>query len=434
MSNTLENTLEQDLEKAFETCIHCGICLSSCPTYVHTGDESQSPRGRIHLSQAVHDGRLPFADLVPALETCLGCMACESACPSQVKYHHVLEAGRLTAHAQGLGRFSVLAQSMQAVLKQDALLSIVTTAMKLGDALGFRRLLQASWMPALIREKTRFWMPLPQERLDVRLTQVDNHAELALHLGCVMKHLMPDVHNACLDVLTAMGFSVTASPLGCCGALASHHGLAKETQACLKENAQAWQASSKTITLSNAGGCGAMLKDYAHLGENLSLQASPSVLAEIAHATEDIHAFIWANNPRLPALALPTQMVVTYQGSCHLTHAQGVTEAPLALLQQVENLTLVPMQNASGCCGSAGIYNLEHPQLAEAIAQEKVDAILATGADVVVVGNPGCLIQLKASLAVYAPTAKIEVLHPIQLLAEAVKACPAQYQSAEQPS
>jgi glycolate oxidase iron-sulfur subunit len=436
MSNILESKLEQDLEKAFETCIHCGMCLSACPTYVQTGDESQSPRGRIHLSQAVHDGRLPFADLVPALETCLGCMACETACPSQVKYHHVLEAGRLTAHAQGLGRFSLLAQVMQAVLKQDALLSLVTFGMKLADALGFRRLLQASWMPRFILEKTRFWMPIPSKGLDARLSVADPKAEIALHLGCVMKHLMPDVHNACLDVLTAMGFSVTASPLGCCGALASHHGLAKETEACMKENAQAWQASSQQTTLSNAGGCGAMLKDYAHLATHLSLDSadtSQKALAEIAQATEDIHAFIWTHHQRLPALALPTPMVVTYQGSCHLTHAQGVTEAPLALLQQVKNLTLSPMQNASSCCGSAGIYNLEHPDLAEAIAQDKVQAILATGASVVVVGNPGCLIQLKASLAVYAPTAKIEVLHPMQLLAEAVKACPTQYQSAEQP-
>ncbi|MFN7310189.1 MAG: (Fe-S)-binding protein [Vampirovibrionales bacterium] len=428
MPNTLENKLEQDLEKAFETCIHCGMCLSACPTYVQTGDESQSPRGRIHLSQAVHDGRLPFADLVPALETCLGCMACETACPSQVKYHHVLEAGRLTTHAKGLGRFSLLAQVMQAVLKQDALLSFITAGMKLGDALGFRRLLQASWMPRFISEKTRFWMPIPSKGLDADLKRLNPDAELALHLGCVMKHLMPDVHNACLDVLAAMGFSVTASPLGCCGALASHHGLAKETEACLKENAQAWQASSKQTTLSNAGGCGAMLKDYAHLGESLALQDSPAVLAEIARSTEDIHAFIWTHHQRLPALSLETPTVVTYQGSCHLTHAQGVTEAPLALLQQVENLSFIPMQNASSCCGSAGIYNLEHPDLAEAIAQEKVQAILATGADVVVVGNPGCLIQLKASLAVYAPTAKIEVLHPIQVLAEAVKACPTQYQ------
>ena len=419
----MPNMLEKDLEKAFETCIHCGMCLSACPTYVHTGDESQSPRGRIHLSQAVHDGRLPFADLVPALETCLGCMACETACPSQVKYHHVLEAGRLTSHAQGLGRFSWLAQVMQAVLKQDALLSLITFGMKLGDALGFRRLLQASWMPHFISEKTRFWMPLPQERLDARLTQVDADAELALHLGCVMKHLMPDVHNACLNVLTAMGFSVTASPLGCCGALAAHHGLAKETEACMKENAQAWQASSKQTTLSNAGGCGAMLKDYPHLGESLSLPDSPSVLAEIAHATEDIHAFIGEHLQRLPSLALATAKVVTYQASCHLTHAQGITEAPLALLQQVKNLTLVPMQNASGCCGSAGIYNLEHPELAEAIAQEKVQAILATGADAVVVGNPGCLIQIKASLAVYAPDAKIEVLHPMQILSQALPSC-----------
>ncbi len=408
------------LEKAFEACIHCGMCLSACPTYVHTGDESQSPRGRIHLSQAVHDGRLLLADLVPALESCLGCLACETACPSQVKYHDVLEAGRLAMHAKGLGRFSRLAQMMQAVLKQDALLNLIVKAMQLGDALGLRSMVQASWMPDFISQKTRFWMPLPQERLDAGLTQVDPDAELALHLGCVMKHLMPDVHNACVHVLTAMGFTITKSPLGCCGALASHHGLAQETQACLKENARAWEASPPQITLSNAGGCGAMLKAYAHVGETLGLKELHPVLSELAAATEDIHAFIEKHHERLPALALPTPLVVTYQASCHLLHGQGIGHEPLHLLEQVKHLTLVPMQNASGCCGSAGIYNLEHPEMAQKIAQEKVQALLATGADVVVVGNPGCLIQLKASLAVYAPTAQIAVLHPLQVLSQAL--------------
>ena len=418
------------LETAFETCIHCGMCLSACPTYVHTGDESQSPRGRIHLSQAVHEGRLPFAELVPSLESCLGCLACETACPSQVAYHDVLEAGRLTTHAKGLGRFSRLAQVMQLILKQDALWSLMTFAMNLGDNLGIRRFLQASWIPRFILKRTRFWLPLPKESLKAALKMINPDAEISLHLGCVMKHLMPDVHNACLDVLTAMDFHVTASALGCCGALSSHHGLNQETQACMAENAQRWEASSKPITLSNAGGCGAMLKDYHHLATSLpchEAERSPTVFTafdEISQATEDIHAFMWQHRDRLPHLELATASVVTYQASCHLAHAQGITEAPLALLKEVKQLTLSPMQNAHSCCGSAGIYNLEHPELAEAIAQEKVNAILATKATIVVVGNPGCLIQLKASLAVYAPNAKIEVLHPIQLLARAMHDAP----------
>ncbi len=408
------------LEKAFEACIHCGMCLSACPTYVHTGDESQSPRGRIHLSQAVHEGRLPLADLAPALESCLGCLACETACPSQVKYHDVLEAGRLAMHAKGLGRFSRLAQTMQAIVKQDALLNLIVQAMQLGNALGLRSMVQAAWWPNWVRQKTRFWLPNVQEPLEPCLRRVDADAELALHLGCVMKHLMPDVHNACVHVLSAMGFTITKSPLGCCGALASHHGLAQETQACLKENARAWGTSPPKITLSNAGGCGAMLKAYAHVGQTLGLNELHPVLSELAAATEDIHAFIEKHHERLPDLALPTPLVVTYQASCHLLHGQGIGSEPLHLLKQVKHLTLVPLAGESSCCGSAGIYNLEHPELAQKIAQEKVQALLATGADVVVVGNPGCLIQLKASLAVYAPTAQIAVLHPMQVLSQAL--------------
>jgi glycolate oxidase iron-sulfur subunit len=402
------------IEDTFKSCIHCGICLSACPTYVSTGDESQSPRGRIHLSQAVHEGRLPFLDLVPAMETCLGCLACESACPSQVPYHHVLEDARFKTHQRGQGRFSLLAKLIQWILAQDLLLQGITQVMKQGDRLGIRALMQAPYMPKWINQKSRFWGRLTEEELYKPLQRTHSTAALSLHLGCIMKHLMPDVHNACYDVLMAMGFSTQASPLQCCGALAMHHGLEKETRHALEKNATLWQNAHPNLTLSNAGGCGAMLKDYAHISQTLGM-ASPA-FNEISENTQDIHEFIAAHRHKLPALALKKPTRVTYQASCHLTHAQGIEEAPLSLLKLITNLTLIPMNNASSCCGSAGIYNLEYPDLAESIAQEKVNTILATGAEVVVVGNPGCLIQLAGSLATYAPQHVIEVLHPIQLL------------------
>ena len=418
--SSAEACYKSPLQTAFDACIHCGMCLGACPTYVATGDESQSPRGRIHLSQAVQEGRLCLEDLAPSLESCLGCMACETACPSQVSYHHVLESGRKTLEKQGLGRFRFFAQALQAVLHSDALLSLITWCMKLGDRLGMRRLFQASWVPAWMRRYTRFWMPIPQQGLEVDLQHVNPQADLALHLGCVMKHLMPDVHNACLQVLNAMGYTVGASPLGCCGALASHHALDAETKACLLRNATAWVANPPTLTLSNAGGCGAMLKEYGHLAEPLNLEAV--AFKEIASYTQDVHEFVAKHADRLPALRLPYPMTVTYQASCHLAHVQGVHQEALQLLERIENVTLVPLSSALGCCGSAGVYNLEHPKLAETIGEEKVRAILATKASIVLVGNPGCLIQLKASLKTYAPLEDIQVMHPFQLIAMALEA------------
>lgn len=419
----IDASQKSPLETAFDACIHCGMCLSACPTYLATGDESQSPRGRIHLSQALQEGRLSLEDLAPSLESCLGCMACETACPSQVKYHHVLESGRHHLEEKGLGRFRFFAQVLQAVLNSDAVLRLITLGMQVGDRLGMRRVLQASWVPVWMRRYTRFWMPIPTQGLQADLQRVNPQADLALHLGCVMKHLMPDVHNACLQVLTAMGYTVGASPLGCCGALASHHALDSEMHACLNRNAKAWQANPPTLTLSNAGGCGAMLKEYAHLGGHLAeaLPLDAMTLKDIASHTQDIHAFVAQEADRLPRLRLPVPMMATYQASCHLAHVQGVHQEALQLLARIENLTLVPLSSALTCCGSAGVYNLEHPKLAEAIGEEKVRAILATKASIVLVGNPGCLIQLKACLQTYAPLENIQVVHPFQLMAMALK-------------
>jgi glycolate oxidase iron-sulfur subunit len=414
---------EAGLSKSFDACIHCGMCLSACPTYQLTGDEAQSPRGRIHITEAWQEGRLTFEEIAPALETCFGCMACETACPSKVPYHHVLEATRFEAEARGLGRFSLFAKVLHWVLMHDAVLAFGAWGLRLTQRLGIRTLMQALPLPLFIKHRLALWPEVPMEGLSPTLQAgFEPSSEVSLHLGCVMKHLMPDVHNACERVLTAMGATVSASPLGCCGALAGHHGLASETRAVLHQNAQdSAGIPLQHMVLSNAGGCGAMLQHAGDYSQKLSCpEAMQAPLQQLADQVKDIHAWALENIHRLPPLKAMAPLRVTYQASCHLYHAQGIQDAPITLLRQVAGLEFTPMVGATDCCGSAGVYNLEFPETADAIAQKKAAAILATGADVVVVGNPGCLIQLKAALAKYAPKAGIRVLHPMQLLAEAL--------------
>jgi glycolate oxidase iron-sulfur subunit len=410
-----------DMTASFDACIHCGMCLSACPTYVETGDESQSPRGRIHLAEAWQQGRLTFEDIQPALDTCLGCMACETACPSKVPYHHVLEATRFEAESIGQGRFSLFARGLQWVLQQDVLLAFGTWGMKLAQGMGIRRLMQASFWPGFIRQRMALWPALPNASLSAGLRQAyAPDADVALHLGCVMKHIMPDVHMACEQVLQAMGVRVTPAPIGCCGALAAHHGLRPELTALLETNAKASACTLRTTqpVLSNAGGCGAMVQHSPHYAQLMGCALETAqALQQLADQTQDIHAWIWEHRDRLPPLSLPNPVTVTYQASCHMHHVQRVQQAPLALLSQIDGVRLVPMMGATDCCGSAGVYNLEFPETADAIAQRKARAILETGAQVVVVGNPGCLLQLKAAVERYAPQAGIEVLHPVQFMA-----------------
>jgi glycolate oxidase iron-sulfur subunit len=414
-------THETGLAKSFEACIHCGMCLSACPTYQETGDEAQSPRGRIHLTEAWKEGRLTFEDIAPSLETCLGCMACETACPSQVPYHHVLEATRFEAEQRGLGRFSVFAKMLQWVLRQDALLAFAAWGMRITQRMGIRSVMQSLRLPGFIQHRLALWPEVPRQGLSNSLKQgFDESTEVSLHLGCVMKHLMPDVHNACETVLHAMGVSVSASPLGCCGALAAHHGLTPETQELLNQTARnASCIPPHQQVLSNAGGCGAMLQHSGAYAQKLGCaEETVHALKDLAQHVQDIHAWVLEHAHRLPPLKATSPLNITYQASCHLHHAQRIHNAPIELLQRVEGFTFIPMVGATECCGSAGVYNLEFPETADAIAQRKAATILATGADVVVVGNPGCLLQLKAALAKYAPGSGIRVLHPMQLLAD----------------
>ena len=393
-----------------ETCVHCGFCLQACPTYVNLEDENDSPRGRIVLMRALVEGELGTDD--PSVHThidrCLGCRACETACPSGVPYGQLLEATRATlrevrptpligrivlavfAHVRAL-RVAMLASR---VLRATRIPSLFTAV---AGRLGFASAMLAS---------TRVSLP---ER-DYDAAGDESRARVALLDGCVMDGLFARTNRATRRTLQANGYRMTdATGQVCCGALHAHAGDLESARALARTNIAAFGTSGAELIGVNAAGCGAMMKEYGHL-----LADDPEWAArarDVSERVRDVSELLAAAGPK-PGAPLPLR--VTYDAPCHLLHAQRVVAPPLAVLRAIPELTLLPLTDAEQCCGAAGIYNLIEPETSDAVLAPKLRHIVATGADWVATGNPGCLMQIGAGL--HRARARARVIHPVDLL------------------
>jgi glycolate oxidase iron-sulfur subunit len=410
-------------------CVHCGLCLPACPTFRETGLESSSPRGRIHLIRAVHTGRLGVDDpvFVHQMHECLNCRACEPACPSGVKYGQLVEAARAQieqtrpepARLEGLarlltfqvlftdlGRFRLFSRLIQ--LYQRTGLRHAARASGILDLIGMQRL--DSFLPSVARRfltpGTERWAPHGEPR-----------ARVALLAGCIMSTAYADIDRATARVLAANGCEVIVPEgQGCCGALHVHSGDLPGGRALARTNIDAFERLDVDAIIVNAAGCGAQLKEYGHLLHDDPVYAKRA--AAFSARVKDITEYL-AGIELNPAMG-PLPLRVTYQEPCHLAHAQRITQQPRALLRQIPGLTLVEMQESALCCGSAGIYNVVQPDMSDALGQRKVRHALATGADVVVSANPGCMIQVQANLKkVGSP---VRVRHIVELLDDAYAA------------
>jgi glycolate oxidase iron-sulfur subunit len=412
--------------EALDPCVHCGFCLPACPTYLATGDESDSPRGRILLMRALERGELPADD--PAvrehLDACLGCRGCEPVCPAGVGYGRGLEAARerLTA-ANGL---SARARAVLGVFRRKSLWRPILAAARLvrgtgvpsafagGGRLGFAMgMLAASGRRKDGRTERRkdgktegrsapgSATPdhLPSFRPSVRPT-------VAVFRGCVMDALFGHVHVATRRTLEANGYRVVeVAGQGCCGALHEHAGDRPAALALLRANALAFAGRADHVVVDSAG-CGAILKDAAHFG------AGPP-MRELADQVRDVSELLAAVGPR-PGGALPLE--IAYDAPCHLEHAQGVRDAPLAMLGAVPGLRVRRLPGSERCCGSAGIFSLLNPAMSRAVLTDKLRSIAAASPrpTLVVTGNPGCLMQIGAGLR--AARLPIGVAHPVEVL------------------
>lgn len=387
-------------------CVHCGLCLQHCPTYLETGRESAGPRGRLYLMRALLEGRTAATpDLVEDLDLCLVCRACETACPSGVRFGEVIAEVR-----EGVRRRGWFRRRMFAVLARPARLRRLAGLLRFWQRSGlraFRHLLPArlkameAYLPAIPPARERAPLPRLTPASGARLGRV------AVLEGCVMSVLFQDVNRDTVRLLAAAGFDVEVPPAqGCCGALHEHDGDLAGARRLLAADAAAFADPGLEAVVMNSSGCGAMLKGAAHHVPGGSGEA-------LASRTVDFTRFLVDRGERLRFRGYPDP--VTYDAPCHLHHAQRETAAPLELLRRVPGLRLVPMEDASLCCGAAGIYNLDQPEMSRRVLDHKLDCLAATGARVLLTGNPGCLMQWRQG--VRARGLAVEALHPATFLA-----------------
>jgi glycolate oxidase iron-sulfur subunit len=378
------------MARAVTTCVHCGFCLAACPTYKVMGEEMDSPRGRIMLMKQVLEGDLAASDAQPYLDRCLGCLACETACPSGVRYRELLVPFR--------ARSDAIVPAPRRWMR-TATLSILESPHRFRAAHRATRVIRqiAAILPARLRAMMAL-MPatLPAAGRWPELTPAvqPRRARVALLAGCVQQALRPAINASAVRVLAANGVDVVMPrDQGCCGALALHSGLTARGEALADHNARVFAGDVDAIVTTTAG-CGSAMKEHAYRAP-----------------VRDIVEFLDALGIRTPmALSQPT--VAAYHDACHLAHGQGIREAPRRVLAQVGNLTVAELSDGEMCCGSAGLYNLEHPDTAAELGRRKASVIATTEATLVVTGNIGCMTQIQA----HSP---IPVQHTVELLASA---------------
>lgn len=393
-------------------CVHCGLCLPVCPTYRVLGIEADSPRGRIHLMRALAEGRIDDPGSVRVhLDQCLDCRACETACPSGVRYGQILETVRADlaqrAPARGLQAWLTRFLLWRVVARQGRLRAAFRLG-RLAELLGLRRL---AVLLRLLPKTTDQLLPRIPPAAERRPLTTGLHrprgperGRVALFTGCVMEQLFGRVNRATLELLLHNGFAVEVpAQQGCCGALLLHNGQADRARQPARDNLAAF-AGVETVIV-NSAGCGAALREYGHL---LGDQAA----ADFAGKVRDVSEFL--DDVGLTATPARLDAKAAYDDPCHLCHAQGVRAQPRRLLGQVPGLRLVPHERPEDCCGSAGIYNLLQPGLAAEIGRRKIASLAAAGPELVVTGNPGCMLQIAAHgrLAGW----PVRVVHPVELL------------------
>ncbi len=427
---------EQDRPDAaiFSACVRCGLCLPHCPTYLETLRETSSPRGRIHLIQAVSEGRLSLTSpgFVGQMYQCLDCRACEDVCPSGVQYGQLVEAARAQIERasirplpQRLLRwfvFGALFADMRLFRAMSRLLGFYqrSGAQWLARRLGILKLLRLHQTEALLPPlPTRFLKPRNQCIPPTWTKAGQPPARVALFTGCVMSTAFAETDRATARVLAANGCEVhLPAGQGCCGALTIHAGELDRARALARRTIAAFEHLEATTPIEailvNAAGCGATLKEYGHLlredqefaGRAQAFSAKVQDITEFLGNLEQRGEF----NSNLRLLKL----TVTYQEACHLAHAQRVTAPPRRLLQAIPGVRLVEMDESAVCCGSAGVYNITQPEMSQRLLARKMRHALATGAEVIVSTNPGCILQLQAGAR--ACGAQARVAHLVDVL------------------
>jgi glycolate oxidase iron-sulfur subunit len=415
-----------------QQCMHCGLCLPTCPTYDATKLERNSPRGRIALMRAIADDRLDvtkaFGD---EMYFCLGCLACQTACPAGVNYAELFEHARAEIEEKRVlanpGRNFIRGFTVRWLFMDLRRLELLGKALRLYQQLGlqglFRRVGLIRLLPKRLRELEAM-TPTICEKFSAELIapvtppRAERKYRVAMLTGCAQDLTFSDVNRDTVEVLAQNGCEVFTPPeQSCCGSLHAHNGEWSLAQQLARRNIDQFPPEQFDAIITNAGGCGSHLKHYAKLLEDDPVYHKRAELWDTK--VKDIHEWLAQITIRNPKFEIRNQ-VVTYHESCHLSHGQKVVLQPRELLKAIPGLKLVELPEANWCCGSAGIYNLTQPEMAGQLLERKIAHIKSTGATTVATANPGCLLQLingatQAGL-------QLRVVHPITLLAEAYRA------------
>jgi glycolate oxidase iron-sulfur subunit len=425
-----------DYDKSL-ACIHCGLCLSSCPTYLETGNENDSPRGRIYLMRAVQDGRLALGDTaVRHIDLCLGCRACEAVCPSGVQYGELLECTRdhiEKEHSRPL---------FQTILRRIVIEQIFPYPWRMKLALLPAKLIKKAQAEHLLPQFAREALALiPDDAQESHLPQLSpatgaRRGRVGFISGCVMSVMFGPTHEQSLRLLNRAGYDVvTPQSQGCCGALYAHSGKLNQARDAARENIAVFERLQLDAIIINAAGCGSTLKEYGHLLHDdpqwatraAAFSAKVKDLTEWLATAEFIELLKahGAPSPLTPTLSpkgareSSATAKVTYHDACHLAHPQRITKQPRDLVKAVAGKNFVELPESDVCCGSAGSYNLTEPEMAARLQLRKIQNLLKTGADILVTTNPGCLLQIQAG--VRAAGKEIEVLHIAEYLDRAMR-------------
>jgi glycolate oxidase iron-sulfur subunit len=415
-----------------QQCMHCGMCLPACPTYDATKLERHSPRGRISLMRALADGELELSRTFgEEMYFCLGCLACMTACPAGVNYADMFEAARADIETAGVlaapKRNFIRWLAVKFIFTRPRLLRGLGRLLYFYQAAGLQLLARKLRLTSLLLKSLRELEPLtPSVRRhfsDALIREIETPPQrrhrVGLLTGCVQDLIYSEVNRDTADVLLVHYCEVfTPRVQSCCGSLHAHSGELELARELARRNILAMERCAGPLEkldaiISNAGGCGSQLKNYAHL-----LQDDPQFVARAkiwSQKMRDISEWLVEIGIERPASSLPAQRV-TYHESCHLCHGQKIVSAPREVLRAVPGLELVELPESNWCCGSAGIYNITQPEMAQKLLERKLANLRRTGADGVASANPGCTVQLEAGLrSAHSP---LRVTHPVSLLAE----------------
>jgi glycolate oxidase iron-sulfur subunit len=412
-------------------CVHCGLCLPACPTYVALGTEMDSPRGRVYLIRQVDEGKMGFTDaLADHLYKCLVCRACETACPSGVQFGSLMERARAQVERHWKRPLpSRLARwlGFGVVLPNPRVLRAVVTLIGVYQRSGLRALARKTGLVRLfghenaLREALLPSVPPGSERRplpEFTPASGERQGKVALLAGCIQKEVFPATNRATIRVLAENGWDVVVPRgQGCCGALHVHEGELERGKELARRDIAAFEAAGVDYVVTNVSGCGSVLKEWGELLEHDPEWAERA--KRVAAKVRDVSEVLAQHGPLRGRLGR-LDLTVAYHEACHLAHAQKVRQDPRTLLKQIPGLTLREIRESDWCCGSAGVYNVVHPDLSMRILDRKMSRIAEVEADVLATGNPGCIIQIQKGLE--RAGLRMAVVHPVDLLARAYEA------------